>query len=105
MSWGRLHWIAVFGICLEFASCDGSTHASHGSKSSAEADASQQTTPAPEAGTCFIETTNYDQSCSVDSNCVGEVTVDSGPFFNTGLTVTFGRYCRYHNVLLCEWRD
>src|SRR5580658_5981 len=46
-----------------------------------------------DAGTCSIEAANYDQSCSVESDCIGEVSVDSGPFSVTGLPVTFGNYC------------
>jgi hypothetical protein len=39
----------------------------------------------PDAAACFIEATNYDQSCSVDSDCVGT---------GNGYSIQSGNYCQ-----------
>jgi hypothetical protein len=46
-----------------------------------------------EVASCFIEASNYDTSCSVDSDCAGSVILDSGPLANHISYITFGNYC------------
>jgi hypothetical protein len=55
-------FVVVAGMWLDFASCGGSSH-------------------------CTIEASNYDQSCSVDSDCVGQAgawPVQSGDYCHAG---------------------
>jgi len=50
------------------------------------------------AAACFIQASNYDQTCSVDSDCVGQVNVFSGAL-PSEIQVTFGNFCK--DMCLC----
>lgn len=72
---------AAFGIWLDVASCGGSTREPG---SAPDAGPSRQM-DALAATACLVEATNYDQSCSTDTDCVGT----AGPF-----AVESGNFCQ-----------
>jgi hypothetical protein len=74
--------LIAFGIWLDLASCGAPNH---DSDRPSEAGASPSMNPASEAGPCFIQASNYDQSCSVDTDCIGT----AGKF-----PVQSGNYCQ-----------
>jgi hypothetical protein len=85
--------VVFLNMCICLASCGGSAGQAHGGVEAGgpqeaslplEADASQETSLTLDAGNCFIDVANYDQSCSVDTDCVGA--------FST-VPVQSGNYC------------
>jgi hypothetical protein len=65
--------------------------------SRAETD-SETNVAALDGAACFIEASNYDQSCSVDSDCVASIPgIDV--FDVRGLFIVFGNYC---SATMCE---
>jgi hypothetical protein len=83
----------VFRLCFRIgawggvAACGGATHLSGGGDADTP-DAAISDTDS-EAAACFIDTSNYGQSCSVDSDCVGMVNAPQGR-----LQVQSGNYCK-----------
>jgi hypothetical protein len=47
-----------------------------------------------DAAACSISPSDYDQSCSVDSDCLGIIETDGGIFGSFGLIVQSGNYCQ-----------
>jgi hypothetical protein len=47
-----------------------------------------------DAAACSISPSDYDQSCSVDSDCLGVIDTDGGIFGSFGLVVQSGNYCQ-----------
>jgi hypothetical protein len=101
---GRTAVGRVFRVCLGSAalaivvSCGGSTHGSGGADAGPDVGVSAEAAINEDAAACFIEATSYDQSCSVDSDCVGQVNVFSGALPNE-IQVTFGNFCK--DMCLC----
>jgi hypothetical protein len=60
-------------------------------KAAGGSDAGVETTT--EAGACIISASNYDRSCSTNSDCVAYIYGDGGLEFLNGLPVEFGNYC------------
>jgi hypothetical protein len=106
--------IAAGGLMAE-SSCSDSSHEEEGghaeagsgqtvggpdaSDTGSESPAEAQTAPPLEGGSCLINTSSYDQSCGVNSDCVGliegiDLTLGPG-----GLPVQSGNYCR--QMCLC----
>jgi hypothetical protein len=84
------------GALATIGSCGGSVRGSGnadagGPEVGAGAQASAEA--GSDAGRCLIRASDYDQSCSVDSDCLSTVVLDSGPFASGEFRVSFGNYC------------
>jgi hypothetical protein len=83
---GLTIWVGNLAAAAIVAACGGSTIEVSGEDASSRVpDASAEAQA--DSGDCFIVATNYDQSCSADSDCVTMV---------EGTLVEFGDYCTSH---------
>ena len=82
MSWMVRAGLILLATRLGLTSCGTSPH---GPDHASEVDASPQMNPTSEASLCVIQTSNYDHSCTVDTDCVGT----AGQF-----PIQSGNYCQ-----------
>src|SRR5579863_4465987 len=79
-------WVGNLAAAAIVAACGGSTIEVSGEDASSRVPDASADVQA-DSGDCFIVATNYDQSCSADSDCVTMV---------EGTLVEFGDYCTSH---------
>jgi hypothetical protein len=97
--------VGAFRVCLgslaTIAACGGSAHQSGGADAGtsdiadgrAETDSESGVAASLDGAACFINTSNYDQSCSVDSDCVTQVDVNPNEIHDYW-EVQSGNYCQ-----------
>lgn len=97
--------LCAAGTLAFIGSCGGSVHGSGGADaggSEASVNSGSSAESGSDAGPCLIQASDYDQSCSVDSDCVSKVVFGPGVFAmpeRISFPVTFGNFCS--SMCLC----